>query len=139
MAIQRKIGVKINPLDLDTRKAIGTKIPFNKKSIFESNFSTKNQIKSNLINLLLTSKGERFHEPNYGIGLREILFEPNIETADKISKLKGLINQNITIHIPQITATDIKVDPIKNTNNLLVKIQYKVLVDGDTNEVSLKL
>jgi len=118
MAIQRKIGVKINPLDLDTRKAIGTKIPFNKKSIFESNFSTKNQIKSNLINLLLTSKGERFHEPNYGIGLREILFEPNIETADKISQLKGLINQNITIHIPQITATDIKVDPIKNTNNL---------------------
>jgi phage baseplate assembly protein W len=139
MAISRKVGIRIDPLDLDTRKAIGTKIPFNKKSIFEANFSTKEQIKSNLINLLLTSQGERIHEPSYGIGLREILFEPNIETSDKIAQLKGLINQNISIHIPQITATDVKVDPIKNTNNLLVKIQYKVLVDGDTNEVSLKL
>ena len=40
MAIRKKIGYRIDPLDLNTRKAIGVKIPFTKKGVFEFNYTT---------------------------------------------------------------------------------------------------
>ena len=137
MAIRRKIGYKIDPLDLDTRKAIGVKVPFTKKGVFEFNYTTKDQIKSNLINLLLTSPGERYHQPTYGVGLRDILFEPNVTTSIKISSLKARIDQNVSFHIPQIEITNLNVTP--QDKELLIQIAYKVLLDNDTNEISITL
>ena len=137
MAIRRKIGYKFDLLDLDKRKAIGVRIPFTKKGVFQFNYTTKDQIKSNLINLLLTSPGERYHEPTYGVGLRDILFEPNSTTAQKISYLKSRIDQSISFHIPQIEINDLKVSP--QDKELLIQISYTVLLDNDTNEISITL
>ncbi len=137
MAIRRKIGYRIDPLDLNTRKAIGVRIPFNKKGIFQYNYTTKDQIKSNLINLLLTSPGERYHEPSYGIGVRDILFEHNTDSNEKISTLKNRIDQNVSIHLPQIVVNHLSVTP--NDKLLNIKIEYIVLLDNDTNEISITL
>ena len=137
MAIKRKIGYRIDPLDLDKRKAIGVKVPFTKKGVFQFNYTTKDQIKSNLINLLLTSPGERYHEPTYGVGLRDILFESNSTTNQKISSLKARIDQNISFHIPQIEITNLNVSP--QDKELLIQIAYRVLLDNDTNEISITL
>ena len=137
MAIRKKIGYRIDPLDLDKRKAIGVKVPFTKKGVFQFNYTTKDQIKSNLINLLLTSPGERYHEPTYGVGLRDILFEPNSTTNQKISSLKARIDQNVSFHIPQIEITNLNVSP--QDKELLIQIAYRVLLDNDTNEISITL
>lgn len=137
MAIKRKIGYRIDPLDLDKRKAIGVKVPFTKKGVFQFNYTTKDQIKSNLINLLLTSPGERYHEPTYGVGLRDILFESNSTTNQKISSLKARIDQNVSFHIPQIEITNLNVSP--QDKELLIQIAYRVLLDNDTNEISITL
>ena len=120
MAIRKKIGFRIDPLDLDTRKAIGVKIPFNKSGVFQFNYTTKEQIKSNLINLLLTSPGERYHQPSYGVGIRDILFD-----------------RNISFHIPQIKLSNLEVTP--QDKELLIQVAYVVLLDNDTNEISLTL
>jgi phage baseplate assembly protein W len=137
MAIRKKIGYRIDPLDLDTRKAIGVKIPFTKKGVFQFNYTTKDQIKSNLINLLLTSPGERYHEPSYGVGVREILFDQNTETNERIRTLKARIDQNIQYHIPQIIVD--RLDVIPEGQQLRIKIDYTVLLDNDTNEISITL
>ena len=137
MAIRKKIGYRIDPLDLDTRKAIGVRVPFTKKGVFQFNYTTKDQIKSNLINLLLTSPGERYHEPSYGVGLRDIIFDQNIETNQRISNLKARIDQNIQFHLPQIQMTNLKVTPEDKILN--IKIEYRILLDNDTNEISLTL
>jgi len=137
MAIRKKIGYRIDPLDLDTRKAIGVRVPFNKKGVFQFNYTTKDQIKSNLINLLLTSPGERYHEPSYGVGLRDIIFDQNIETNQRISNLKARIDQNIQFHLPQIQMTNLKVTPEDKILN--IKVEYRILLDNDTNEISLTL
>ena len=137
MAIRKKIGYRIDPLDLDKRKAIGVKVPFTKKGVFQFNYTTKDQIKSNLINLLLTSPGERYHEPTYGVGLRDILFESNSTTNQKISSLKARIDQNVSFHIPQIEITNLNVSP--QDKELLIQIAYRVLLDNDTNEISITL
>ena len=60
---------KIDPLDLQPRKAIGVSLPFSARGVFNSTYQSKDAIKSNLINFLLTGNQERFLNPNFGAGL----------------------------------------------------------------------
>ena len=59
---------------------------------FEQAFSSFEQAKSNLKNLLLTKRGERVFQPNFGTGLHELLFEQL--TTDLEVKLALEINLN---------------------------------------------
>jgi phage baseplate assembly protein W len=60
---------------------------------FEQAFDTLTQVKSNFINLILTRKGERVHQPEFGCGIHDYLFEQltpeNIEGA-KLSVLAAV-------------------------------------------------
>ena len=46
---------KIDPIDLQPRKAVGVSLPFSGKAVFNSTFQTKDAIKTNLINYFLTN------------------------------------------------------------------------------------
>ena len=48
MAIPQTI--QVNPLDLQGNIAIGVSLPFNGPGVFNSTYTTKNQVKSNLVN-----------------------------------------------------------------------------------------
>jgi phage baseplate assembly protein W len=74
-----------HPLDIDKRVAIGVSIPFNGSAVFNPIYITSDQIKSNIINFVLTNKGEKLFQPNYGADLRRMIFE-NID----INTLKTL-------------------------------------------------
>ena len=63
--------IRVNPLDLQKNIAIGVSLPFSKP--FTSTYTTKDQIKSNLVNLLLTEVGERVMNPNFGCDLKKFL------------------------------------------------------------------
>ena len=70
-------------------KPIGITIPFNKPNgIFHQSFTNVKQVLSNLKNLLLTARGERYMLPTFGTDIKTILFE-NISkfTADKFLSL----------------------------------------------------
>ena len=71
---------RINPLDLNKNITIGVAFPLNEDNLFQGTKNIREQIKSNLINLLLTEPGERVNLPNYGVGLKNLLFENNIDT-----------------------------------------------------------
>ena len=66
---------RIDPLDLQPRKAIGVSLPFSGPAVFSSTYLSKDAIKTNLINLLLTGTGERYLNPTLGSGLRSFIFE----------------------------------------------------------------
>ena len=63
-----------NDLNPDIR--IGLKLPFNRGSsgLFAQSQTTLEQTGSNIKNLLLTSKGERVMQPEFGSRLRDLLF-----------------------------------------------------------------
>ena len=42
---------RIDPLDLQPRKAIGVSLPFSAPAVFKSTYQSKDAIKTNLINL----------------------------------------------------------------------------------------
>jgi len=66
--------IQIFPNDTRARVAIGINLPLNGSAVFKSNYQTKDAIKSDLINYLLTNPGERIGNPNFGAGLKNYLF-----------------------------------------------------------------
>ena len=125
--------VRIDPRDLDKNKAIGVSIPFNGGGVFKSTFSTKDQIKSNLINLLLTYKGERVLNPQFGADLPRLLFEPiNNET---LLKIENQIVTSVSTYIPEITITNIEITPDTDKNTIYVNVMYQLKLSGTTDNI----
>ena len=71
---------KVNVTDLvdNNYKVLGIGINRSSDSngVFAVNYTTLSQAKDNLINLILTKKGERLMQPNYGCDVWKALFEP---------------------------------------------------------------
>ena len=74
------MNIKRYPEDI-LDNTIGIKLPMNgsDKKLFNMSFTTEDQAVSNYINLLLTRPGERYMQPNFGIGIQLYLFEPNTD------------------------------------------------------------
>lgn len=123
------------PLDTQARKAIGVAIPFTNKAVFTSNYTTKEQIKANLVNYLLTNKGERIMQPNYGANLREIIFEQlTNQTSDF---LKKRIQDGISQNFPQVIVNEIFIVNHNDENLIQVTITYNVANFGISDEINL--
>jgi phage baseplate assembly protein W len=131
--------VRVNPLDLQGNIAIGVSLPFNGPSgPFNSTYSTKDQVKSNLINLLLTNKGERIMNPEFGCDLNNALFEQI--TSDINVLIQDLIRSNVEIFIPEIQLTEILVeqDTSQNQNTISVTVKYKLRISQTPDQVTVQ-
>ena len=93
---------RINPLDFNNNATIGGAFPLNDVNMTAGTLTTKEQLKANFLNLLLTVPGERLNHPTYGIGLKGQLFENSI---DEIT-LQENINGQLAFWIPEITVTE---------------------------------
>jgi phage baseplate assembly protein W len=81
---------------------------------------TDQEIRSNLIHLLLTRKGYRYFLPDFGTRLYEYIFEPlDGETFDAI---KQEIIEAVNIYIPKLVIEDIVVEPYIETEPNLSEI-----------------
>ena len=81
----------INPIDAGQNIAIGVSIPFNSPSVFNQTYTTSDQLKSNIINFLLTNPGERYLQPTYGSSLQRYLFS-NITDSSYSFNIQGTNN-----------------------------------------------
>ena len=128
--------IRVNPLDLQKNIAIGVSLPFNAPGVFNSTFTTKDQIKSNLVNLLLTSTGERIMNPNFGTFLKRFLFEGI--TDSNLESLKDNLLNSISIYIPDITVTNIIITPNTDYNSIDLNIDYVVNISQSPDQVTVQ-
>lgn len=126
---------RVDPRDLQKNIAIGIGLPFNKPSAFKSTYSTKEQIKYNLINLLLTNKGERIENPEFGADIKRELFEQIDENT--FESIKNKIIDNVNIFLPEITLTNIIINPQTDSNIINVNIEYYVKISGETEKLNI--
>ena len=70
--------VKVDDLTQNDYKVLGIGINknSNKGGVFAVNYTTLNQAKDNIKNLILTRKGERLMQPEFGCDVWKVLFEP---------------------------------------------------------------
>ena len=93
-------------------KTYGINFPFRdsfRGTYFDLSDTTDEEIRSNLIHLLLTRKGTRYYLPNFGTRLLEYIFEP----LDGItfSDLESEIRDSVSEYIPGLTITQITIVP----------------------------
>lgn len=71
--------------------------------------TTEDEIRSNLVHLLLTRKGTRYYLPDFGTRLYEYLFEPM--DGPTFSDLEAEIRESVGEYLPGITLTNISITP----------------------------
>ena len=125
--------IRINPLDLNKNVAIGVAFPFNADGVFNQTFTQKEQVKSNLINVLLTERGERVNLPDFGVGLKNLLFETQIDT----NVLESRIDAQVQKYIPEITLISAEVDFSPDEHILYIKITYEYNPSSETDAIQL--
>ena len=74
---------------------------------------TAEEIRSNLIHLLLTRKGSRYYLPDFGTRLLEYIFDPL--DGPTFSAIEAEIRDSVTKYIPNLQITTITVTDRKST------------------------
>ena len=113
--------------------AIGISLPIQIGNVaFNQTFQTIDQIKSNIKNLLLTKRGERVMQPEFGSGLQEVLFEFNDD--DLSEKIETTITTAIDRWIPSVSIESIIVEStnaLKDANQVNISLTFRV--NGNQN------
>ena len=121
--------------------AIGISLPLQIGGAgFTQTYNTTDQLKSNIKNLLLTQKGERILQPEFGSGLHEILFDFNNDDIE--GKIEDAITEAFEQWLPYVTIADIVVeqtDALKDRNQVNLSLKFQVNGSADLNEVTFNV
>jgi phage baseplate assembly protein W len=113
----------LNPIDIGQKRGIGINVLFNNDtSVFNQTFTTKEQVKSNLVNYILTNKGERLFDPSFGGDLRASLFEPDTLFDSVASRLET----EIYAYVPNIIIKNITIKPYPDQNLVNIILDYSI-------------
>ena len=120
---------RLNPQDVGQPRGIGINVLFNNgTNVFNTTYTTKEQVKSNLINYILTDKGERFFNPTFGGNLRASLFEPDTSFDSVAARLE----QEIYAYVPNIIIRNIAIKKYSDQNTVNIVLDYSISNQDDT-------
>ncbi len=144
---------KYQPINETPDIAIGIPLPFNMaskvrkdsanyasgslagNSVFGATYTTQDQVISNLKNLLLTQKGERLMQPNFGTNIYQMLFENN--TQDIRSSIKKTLTKDINFWIPYITVNDVKLLSNNDMHQLTISLHFQITNIGSNLVINI--
>jgi phage baseplate assembly protein W len=124
---------RINPLDLQPRKAVGVALPFQGRAVFNSTYTTKDATKANLINFFLTGQNERVFNVDFGAGLRNFVFEAI--TQDSVEEITERIENSLKLYFPQVQVNTLKLTPEPDQNLISFELKYSVRETNITDEI----
>ena len=98
--------------------------------MFSPIYNSDNQAIQNLKTLLLTRKGERYMEPNFGTDLLAIIFQPNVSALKQ--EISDILTKPINYWLPYITIDTLDIITNEDDPNLQhnVKITLSFYVDN---------
>tara|TARA_R110001606_G_scaffold34268_6_gene101285 strand:+ start:794 stop:1201 length:408 start_codon:yes stop_codon:yes gene_type:complete len=125
------------PIDLQPSKAVGFGFPLNGNAVFVPTYFTRDQIKANMVNYLLTNKGERVFKPNFGADLRNLLFENILDiTTDDLTTI---IQNEITDYFPEVEIKKIEFNNQPDNNIINFNLTYEILNFGIEDNINILL
>jgi phage baseplate assembly protein W len=132
MAIRKAYPVV--PQDIGQPRGIGISVLYNNgTNVFNTTTTTKEQVKSNLINFILTDKGERFFNPMFGGNIRASLFQPDSDFDSIASRLES----EILAYVPNIIIRSIDLNKQSDNNTVNIVINYSIYNQEDTLVVNV--
>jgi phage baseplate assembly protein W len=127
--------ININPLDLSPSKGVGIKVPFDGTTGLNITYTTKDAVKSNILNFFLTGKRERIMNPIFGAGIREQLFEQI--TQGTAQNIEDIISFGLQEYFPQIRLNSLVVNASPDQNIIQVYFKYSILNTNISDEISI--
>ena len=125
------------PIDLTPSVAVGYGFPINGPAVFIPTYTTRDQIKANLINYLLTNKGERVFNPMFGGDLRNLLFEGIIDSTQ--DELLLMIQDQIGQYFPTVRIEEIKFENQVDRNTVNFVLTYQIENFGIEDTINIEL
>jgi len=144
---------KYQPRNTQPDVAIGITMPFNNSSkakspttnyasgsgggkiVFSQSYTTQEQVVSNLKNLLLTRKGERYMQPNFGTDIYSMLFQNNVEDIRR--SLEDSIRADIEYWLPYITVNNIDITSSDDMQSLSIKLSFTITNIGSEMVINI--
>lgn len=125
------------PIDTEARRAVGFSLPLNGNAVFKPTYQTRDQIKSNLINFMLTNNGERVFNPNFGLDLRNYVFENTTDLTTEEIEFK--IQEGIADYFPQVSIENLVVSPNIDINQINITVTYSIPQLGVNDSITIAL
>jgi phage baseplate assembly protein W len=131
-------NVKVADLAENDYKILGIGInkSSNSNGVFSTNYTTLTQAKDNLKNLILTKKGERLMNPDFGCDVWLVLFE-QMDGATIESRIETSIVDAVDTWLPYLSLTSIVFDYDDNdidTNRISLDIQFALASNPNLTE-----
>ena len=104
-----------------------------KKTIFVTGIT--GFIGRNLLNYLLTNKGERVFRPNFGANLRNLLFE-NIQDST-MDDLEASIQSDISFFFPNVVVKKLKFNNDPDRNEINFTLTYQIVNMGVEDDLQI--
>jgi phage baseplate assembly protein W len=125
--------INISPLDLSPSKGIGIQVPFDGTTGLNITYTTKDAIKSNILNFFLTGKKERIMNPTFGAGIREQLFEQI--TQGTTQNIEDIISFGLSDYFPQVKLNKLNVNASPDQNIIQVYFSYSIINTNIQDEI----
>ena len=128
-------------------KGLSPKLPFaiDERDGHALNKTYPEMVLQNLKMILLTNPSERMMDPNFGVGLRRFLFEPNVKST--YGTIAAKIRKQVAKYMSFVQINDIKFESIETEgagsmihgNLLKVRLEYTIgpISHKDTLDVSV--
>ncbi len=131
-------NVKVADLAENDYKVLGIGInkSSNSNGVFSTNYTTLTQAKDNLKNLILTKKGERLMNPDFGCDVWLVLFE-QMDGATIETRIETAIVDAVDTWLPYLSLTSIVFDYDDNdidTNKISLDIQFALASNPNLTE-----
>tara|TARA_B100000902_G_scaffold37101_1_gene44382 strand:+ start:4536 stop:4970 length:435 start_codon:yes stop_codon:yes gene_type:complete len=140
MAIEDYRNASARSRDKDPDARIGLTLPIRsgQNGFFKSSSTLLEQTKTNLKNLLLTVKGERLAQPEFGSNIFNLLFE-NFEPGLE-KKLEESIKSTVAQWLPHVIIKTLIIDAQDDENFVGISVGFAVRTDPNSTEsISLTL
>ena len=121
----------VNSLRMNNnKKYLGIRFPFTandgEKFYIDLDYNPYKEIKSDLTHLLMTPKGSRIRNPEFGSNLLKYIFEPMDDKT--LTDVKLEIQETVNNYFPGLTITNLKIDALDDNkaSGVNIKIYYKI-------------
>lgn len=117
-------------MSFEINKNIGIRFPFKISSdgfLLDMTKTTFDAVKSDLVHLILTQRGQRLYLPSFGTNLYKFLFEPSDSLTQ--SQIKREIEDTVAKFIPNLQITDVIIE-YPEDHKATVTIDYIVSEDS---------
>ena len=127
------MGVIENDLNEDTYIGLELPLTHTQEGYFKRTKTALEQAKSNIKNLLLTNKGERLGNPNFGTNLISLVFSQ--ENTDLEARVEEEIRASMAEFLPFINIVSIETNfSEENMSTAIVNLRFTLNVDTTSEE-----